>query len=234
MRGNAGFTDGSGTVELWWPTSRGKGPIPVFVGAMVQDRYEVWWRAERRLTLRRPPTRADFDGPVDSLHVELQRGYQRKGPLFIDPEATHSLEGDTQGRFVLADFAEYCDALNLGLPTAATSLAGKVIEGAIRRRAELDSWWDEAWEELPLGKLVDQPAVRDHVVKDFGRGFYGKVKLPVLRNTAIHQKWVVTTMSEAAGTSSVVLDLLNRWGASPKPPTRPEQPALAKSGRVAP
>ena len=221
LRLNSGFTDQIGQVELRWPVSNGPKHIQVYISVSATDPFDVHWEVREEQWLEKPYMRSAMDPPAPSLHVTLRRGNQRQPLLFIDPEPRDIMQSDRRGAFVLADFDEYCDALHSGLPIAASALAGKIIEGAIRRRAEIDGWWKADWERKTLGQLLEEEIVRSQITRDFGAGFWEKVKgSPALRNAAVHQNWVITTMPEAAGASSVVLRFLNRW-AAPGPTKKP-------------
>lgn len=219
VRLTSGVTDLIGQVEMRWPVSNGPKQIQVYISVSTIDPFEVHWDVSEEQLLERPYMRSDGDPPAPSLFVSLRRGNQRQPLLFVDPEPRDVMQSDRRGAFVLADFDEYCDALHAGLPIAASALAGKVIEGSIRRRGEIDGWWKAEWEKKTLGQLLEEQVVQSQISQDFGTGFWEKVKgSPALRNAAVHQNWVITTMPEAAGASSVVLRFLNRWG---KPgPTR--------------
>lgn len=205
-----------GVARLRWPRDTApKGGVAIHVS--LRDACEVWWETRDLQELPTPHWygRGEYSESVPrTIHITLQRGDQKSVPhLWIEPTVRYALMHHPKGRLVLTDFDEYCDALRTGLPTSAMVMAGKTIEGTIKLRAQHEGWWDSHWDHLTLRDLLAKQPVVDRFKAGLGQGFLDKLRgSPSLRNPAAHQNWVWTTLSEAIGVSSMVVDLLNSWG----------------------
>jgi hypothetical protein len=126
----------------------------------------------------------------------------------------HQLAVEPEGSLLLDDHREMCETLIRGYPSAATALAGKVLEGILRIRGERERWWDDAWDRMTIGALLDEEAVRAAIRKQLGDGWLRKIEgAGALRILGAHHKGVRITMAEANSAANVVNDVLAAWWA---------------------
>lgn len=211
--GVSGSVDEVGIAKLWWPrdTSPKKG---VVINVSLEDHCEVNWEVWETQELAMPKwygTGGHRESVPGRMFVTLLRGDQRRVPLlFVRPDVRWRLMHHRKGRYVLHDFDEYCEALRKGLPASAMVMGGKAIEGIIKLVAQHENWWNPGWDRRTLGELLNETVVKEKLVQWLGSGFVTKLGgTSPFRNPAAHQNWVWTTLSEAQGISSMVVDVLN-------------------------
>jgi hypothetical protein len=152
------------------------------------------------------------DGPRREARILLSRK-RREVETRPDTMALARLsELDSDG-LVSLDLGELMDALSASLPGASLAMAGKVLEGLIKAKGRKEKWWNDDWDKMTLGMLLENSTVKNQLTTVIGAGGWDRLRgsTVFVRNVGVHHNHEVVSMEEALAAARVVYDLMLRW-----------------------
>lgn len=207
----AAAADGSAVFDL-------RRPLPALVRVQFQlkvsaggfDARRVRWEGVTFLTLG--PAQPGLLLPETVTYVPVQRATNAAEEFALAEAALAILDSTVLGKLVLYDVDEMLTVLRHQLPSATVSLAGKVLDGVLKVKGN-GSWWPSSLDEKPLGTVLLDPTVRQHLEADLGLAAWHRLTASFLylRNTGSHQKYTPVAMPDATASVGMVLDILNEW-----------------------
>jgi hypothetical protein len=206
-------TDGVGRFHVTFPLASPLRIVRTNVSAqaIAHDDHGVSWsgQASRAEALR--PSAPECNG--SDLVVPMQRGKTDISHLRLDPAVVGQLRINELGHLVLDDILELFDALRASMPVASLTLCGKILDGFLRFRGELEGWWTAALVDLPLGALIQTKEVKGAIGAHLPAGEVDRLRGSSVwtRNVAAHQKYAPVTIQDALASAGIVLRAVERW-----------------------
>jgi hypothetical protein len=216
VRSGTGTTDAGGVALLEVPTNGVNGTVKVEFSAEGYDGTGVLWKGQSVVSWRLVHVGPGQSAPRRETRIVVRR-QPREVNVELDIAIRSAVARDANGILVLADTDELIDSLRSNLPSGSMALVGKVLDGAIKIRAQEEGWWSPDFDGKPLGLMLTTPAIKARIDAKIGPGNWERLRGSgvYIRNVGAHQSFDRVSMEEALASTRIVFDFMRKWWGIP-------------------
>lgn len=180
--------------------------------AEFNDRWGVEWESHFSRDIKLVRVRPGESQLVREVSLLLNRK-ARIVKFEIGQETIAILKSMSLGDYIVHDLDELMSCLRSNLPSASLCMIGKVLDGIVKAKAQVDGWWKQEWDDKTLGALLNVIDVKKRLTDKIGEPGVRRLfaTAVVLRNLGAHQNFERVSVDEALSSFRVLTEFMVRW-----------------------